>query len=198
MNRQLAALCLCGLWTAAIAAQQAGANATPQSANDAAQPAAEHRALAALAGRWNLQVTYNAGGGKTMTATGTAENRMVLGGRFLISESTSSVPAGAPAGLKAIDSMRIYGFDRRTSTFTIVELDSMGTYWVTATGTKKDANTIVMSGETLDDHSGTREMRQYDMVLRIIDPDTYAAEVIFKFANRPPVTLVEIVHRRVK
>jgi hypothetical protein len=41
-------------------------------------------------------------------------------------------------------------------------------------------------------------MRQYDMVLRIIDPDTYVAEVIFKFANRPPVTLVEIVHRRVK
>jgi hypothetical protein len=191
-------LCFALLWTAAIAAQQGGANATPQSPADAAQPAAEHRELAALAGRWNLQVTYNAGGGKTMTATGTAENRMVLGGRFLISESTSSVPAGAPAGMKAIDSMRIYGFDRRTSTFTIVELDSMGTYWVTAAGTKKEAGMIVMSGETLDDHGGTREMRQYDMVLRVIDRDTYAAEVVFKFANRAPVKLVEILHTRVK
>lgn len=198
MIRLFGTLCLSLLWTAAIAAQQGGTNATAQSVDHAAQPSPEHRELGALAGRWNLEVTYNAGNGKTMTATGTAENRMVLGGRFLISESTSSVPAGAPAGMTAIDSMRIYGFDRRTRTFTIVELDSLGTYWVTAAGTKKDANTIVMSGETLDDHGGAPEMRQYDMVLRVIDRDTYAAEVIFKFANRPPVTLVEMLHRRIK
>jgi hypothetical protein len=62
----------------------------------------------------------------------------------------------------------------------------------------KPDKTIVMAGETLDDHAGSREMRKYDMVLKVIDADTYLTQVIFKFANMPDLKIVEIVHRRVK
>lgn len=160
------------------------------------QPGAPHRELAALEGRWTQDVTYNTGA-KPVKGRGTTTNRMILGGRFLVSEHTSTIAAGA-MGDVTMEAMSIYGFDRRTNEHTIIELDTMGTYWVTAAGAAREDKSIVMSGETLDDHGGAREIRKYDMVLEVIDPDTYVTRIIFKFAGRPPVTLVEALHRRVK
>ena len=82
-----------------------------------------------------------------MKGRGTTTNRMILGGRFLVSEHTSTIAAGAMGDIK-MDAMSIYGFDRRTNEYTIVELDSMGTYWVTAAGAPREDKSIVMSGET--------------------------------------------------
>ena len=160
------------------------------------QPGAPHRELAALEGRWTQEVTYSMGA-TAMKGRGTTTNRMILGGRFLVSEHTSTIAAGAMGDIK-MDAMSIYGFDRRTNEYTIVELDTMGTYWVTAAGAPREDKSIVMSGETLDDHGGAREMRKYDMVLRVIDAGTYVTEIIFKFAGRPPTKLVEALHRRIK
>ena len=36
------------------------------------------------------------------------------------------------------------------------------------------------------------------MLLRVVDPDTYVTEVIFKFPGRPDLKLVEALHRRVR
>ena len=160
------------------------------------QPGAPHRELAALEGQWTQEVTYNMGA-RPMKGRGTTTNRMILGGRFLVSERTSTTAAGAMGDIK-VDAMTIYGFDRRTNQYTLVELDTMGTYWVTAAGAPREDRSIVMSGETLDDHGGAREMRQYDMVLRVVDADTYVTEIVFKFAGRPPTKLVETLHRRIK
>jgi hypothetical protein len=162
-------------------------------------PAPEHRVLAGLAGRWTLELTYNMGGpqAKPMTGRGTATNRMILGGRFLMSEALADNPMPG-FGDPKVEMVGIYGFDRRTKEYTTIGLDTMGTYWVTAAGLMKPDKTIVMVGETLDDHAGSREMRQYDMVLKVIDADTYLTQVIFKFANMPDLKIVEIVHRRVK
>lgn len=163
-------------------------------------PGPEHRVLASLEGKWTLDITYNMGGpkAKPMTARGTATNRMILGGRFLMSEGVSDNPAGAGFGGAKVEMVGIYGFDRRTKEYTTIGLDTMGTYWVTAAGIMKPDKTIVMAGETLDDHAGSKEIRKYDMVLKVVDADTYLTQVIFKFANMPDLKIVEIVHRRVK
>lgn len=164
------------------------------------QPGPEHRVLAALEGRWALEITYNMGGpkAKPMTAKGTATNRMILGGRFLTSEGVSNNPGGAALGGATVEMLNIYGFDRRTKEFTTLGLDTMGTYWVSAAGVMKPDTTILMSGETTDDHAGSKEMRKYDMVLKVVDADTYVTQIIFKFTNMPDLTIVEIVHRRQK
>ena len=167
-----------------------------KAAMEKVQPGPEHAELAALDGRWTQEITYNAGG-KPLKGQGSVTNRMILGGRYLVSERTSKTDAGAMGNI-TVDAMSIYGFDRRTNQFTIIELDTLGTYWVSAAGTPRSDKTILMSGETLDDHGGKAETRQYDMVLRVIDPDTYVTQIIFKFPNRPPLTLVETMHRRVK
>jgi hypothetical protein len=179
-----------------LSGQQAPTEAQMRAMLEKTQPTAQHQELAALVGRWTQEVTYRMGG-QAMTTKGTTVNRMILGGRFLVSESTSAAWPGAPAG-SAMETTRIYGFDRRTSQYTIIELDSMGTYWVSASGTKRDASTILMSGESLDDHGGAPEMRKFDMVLRVIDTDTYVTEVIFKFPGRPDLKLVEVIYRRLK
>jgi hypothetical protein len=164
------------------------------------QPGPEHRVLSGLEGQWTFDVTYNMGGpqAKPMTAKGTAINRLILGGRFLISEGMSDSPAGAEPGGARVETVTIYGFDRRTKEYTTIALDTMGTYWVTAAGVMKPDKAIVMTGETLDDHAGSKQMRKYDMVLKVIDTDTYLTQIIFKFANMPDLKIVEVVHRRVK
>src|SRR5688572_10988452 len=85
------------------------------------KPVAEHQELAALAGRWTQEVTYSMGG-PPMKSSGTVTNRMILGGRFLISEGCSANPAGPGIGDPTLETMSIYGFDRRTNEFTIVHL----------------------------------------------------------------------------
>jgi Protein of unknown function (DUF1579) len=162
------------------------------------QPAAEHKTLAALDGKWSTDVLYRMGDGPTLKARGVATNRMILGGRFLESRATSNNPAGPGLGDANVESLTIYGFDRRTGDYTSVGFDTMGTYWVSAAGKMSEGQSIVMSGETLDDHAGSKEIRKYDMVLRVVDPDTYVTEIIFKFANRPDLKLVEVTHRRMK
>jgi hypothetical protein len=159
------------------------------------RPTAEHQELAVLAGRWRQEVTY-AMGGPPMKATGIVTNRMILGGRFLVSEGTSNNPSGI--GDPTVEFMSVYGFDRRTRDFTIVAFDTMGTYYVTAAGTKTSGGTVLMSGETPEYEAGRAATRKYDMVLKVIDADTYLSEIIFKFPGRPDQTIVSVTHTRMK
>jgi Protein of unknown function (DUF1579) len=158
------------------------------------RPAAEHQELAGLAGRWSQEVTY-AMGGTPLKATGSVANRLVLGGRFLVSEGTSNNPS--PFGDAAVEFITVYGFDRRTKQYTIVQFDTMGTYYVTAAGTKTPAGLILMSGETLEHAGGKGDTRKYDMTLRTVDANTYVSEIIFKFPGKPDQTIVSTTYRRI-
>ena len=161
------------------------------------RPGPEHKRLEQLVGRWSQEVTYTAGTQK-MVVKGTATNRLILGGRFLISERTAAHPAPAATGEATLENVNIYGFDRRTNEYTIIELDSMGTYWVSAAGPARQDGTLVMSGETLDDHGGKPETRRYDMELKIVDANTYTTAIVFKFAGKPNVKIAEAVYRRLQ
>jgi hypothetical protein len=159
------------------------------------RPTAEHKELARLEGRWTVEGTFLMGGPPTKT-TGSVTNRMILDGRFLVSEGTARNPSGF--GDPTIGSMSIYGFDRRTNDFTIVGYDTMGTYYVTAAGKKAPDGKIVMIGETLEHEGGAAVTRKYDMTLKFIDADTYLTEVIFKFPGQPDQTIMSMTHRRAR
>ena len=199
MTRVLVAIALtCGALVTAQQSTPEQQKAMQQAMLEQMKPGPEHGTLAALEGKWSMDVVYRMGDGPVMKARGVANNRMILGGRFLQSSATSKNPMGPGLGDPDVESLALYGFDRRTKQFTILGLDTMGTYWVSAAGSRTADASIVMSGETLDDHAGSQEIRKYDMVLRVVDPDTYVTEVIFKFANRPDLKLVKVTHRRMK
>jgi hypothetical protein len=97
---------------------------------DAAKPVEEHKRLAELTGPWNVTTRFWFGG-DVKTSSGKGEGRAILGGRFVILDTTTKGSFDAEA-------MSIFGFDRRTSEYTMVGYDTLGTYYVTAAG-KPDA-----------------------------------------------------------
>ena len=159
-----------------------------------AKPGPEHKQLESLVGAWDQEVKYWMQPGKPpMTFKGTCQNRMILGGRFLLSESKSG------EGPMAVENMIIVGFDRRNKKYTTVALDTMGTYWVTAAGPYDDSKkAIVMYGEDVDPALG--HTQKYDIVTRVISPTQYITEIIFKdpehTGGQKELKLVEVTHTR--
>jgi Protein of unknown function (DUF1579) len=159
-------------------------------------PGPEHERLSGLAGRWNLETRiWPEPGAEPVTVSGLAENRMILGGRFLVSETTTS--SGPMQG----ESMTILGFDRRNGWYTSAGYDTYGTYHVAAQGRwNGERGAIVMHGE--DTVVAANHTQTWDFVLRPIDEDTYIFEIVFTdpvhTRGGPPFKMVEITHRRQK
>jgi hypothetical protein len=185
-----AVMAACG--AGALAAQEPTSEQVAQ-VLELARPGPEHEALARLAGEWDLRILgWPAPGAEPFEVTGRAVNRTILGGRFLESRSTSTV------GGETTESISIHGFDRRHGEYTIIGLDTFGTYWVTAQGPRAEDGRIVMRGT--DDMVTLNHTQVYDMILTIDGPDRYTVEIIFHDEMHrkggPPFKAVEIAHTR--
>ena len=186
-----------GLSTTTLSQQPSDAEKAKMAAvyAELAKPGAEHKQLETLAGNWDMEVKYWMQPDKPpMTVKGACQNRMVLGGRFLVSEAKSG-----EGGPMALENLIIIGFDRRHKKYTTVALDSMGTYWVAASGPYDESRkAIVMYGEDVDPI--LRHTQRYDMVTRIINPNQYVMEIIFKDSAHTgggkDRKLVEVTHTR--
>lgn len=139
-----------------------------------AGPGPEHKQLESLVGTWDQEIKFWMEPGKPpVTFKGRTQNRMILGGRFLLSEGKGG------EGAMAFERVSIMGFDRRHKKYTTVEFDSMGTYYVTGMGPYDEARkAIVTYGEDVDPMLG--HTQKYDMITRIVSPTQYVVEVIFK------------------
>ena len=159
----------------------------------AMQPGPEHARLAALAGDWTLEVRmWPAPGAEPMVSAGTARNRMILGDRFL------EIRGNGGEGAMHVESLLLLGFDRRTSEYTIVALDTWGTYYVTAAGAADPAGRLVLEGVNDDPISGARET--YQMIFRPVDAETFVHEIVFTdpahTMDGVPFRMVEVTYRR--
>lgn len=141
---------------------------------EASKPGEQHTMLAALAGSWDQSAKiWPAPGREPRTLTGSCENRMILGGRFLQSEA-----AGESMGTPW-ETLQIIGYDRRHERFEIVAFDTQGTYSVSATGGyDPETRTISMYGEDDDPIFGYTQ--KFDMNLRFVSDDEYVFEIVFK------------------
>jgi hypothetical protein len=158
------------------------------------QPGDEHKLLEKMAGTWYMAITiWMEPGSEPLTQKGTTKNKMILGGRFLLTESTSG------EGFMSGQSLGIMGFDRRFGHYTSVGYDTYGTYYVTAAGTyDAETKTLTLSGEDYDPvMQGTQV---YDFVTRFVSDDQYIASIIFKdewhTRGGDPFKMVEITYTR--
>jgi hypothetical protein len=135
-------------------------------------PVEEHKLLAGMAGKWDMEVKLWPGPGATpIVLKGACDNKMILGGRFLKSESAGK---GSP-----IEALQIIGFDRRFGRYTFVGYDNFGTYYITAEGVlDAGKETLTLHGEEAGPQAG--QSQKYDIVLHFISPTKYVSEVIFK------------------
>ena len=138
------------------------------------QPGPEHKFLEMMAGNWKQEIKYwPAPGSDPVTMEGTAEAKMILGGRFLQTNSHSSF-----GGIDT-DAMSVMGFDRRHKKYTYIGFDTQGTYSVSASGTfDPESNSIVMYGE--DDEPIFGFTQKYDIVVKSVDDNTMMISIIFK------------------
>lgn len=124
---------------------------------EAARPVAEHKRLAELTGPWNATTTFwfdPADG--PVSSSGTANGKMILGGRFLQLDADLKGAFGA-------ESLTIFGFDRRTSEYTLVGFDTLGTFWITAAGKYDETRKgVVLAGSYAQPPSG--ELQPYQFV----------------------------------
>ncbi|HEX8692434.1 MAG TPA: DUF1579 family protein [Longimicrobium sp.] len=156
---------------------------------EAARPGPEHARLAALEGTWDVALRILGGPGfPPMQAAGTANSRMVLGGRFLLVESkTSEGPE--------MESLTILGFDRRAKEYTLVGYDTGGTFYVTGAGRWDEAaRTITYSGESRDPSTG--HVEAYDLVMRQEGPDRYTKEMVMRMPDGGRFKVFEAVYTR--
>ncbi len=192
MSRVLAAVVVTLSAAAPAAAQME--QPTPeqmQAAMAAMQPGPEHERLAGLVGEWDVELSYSMGPDFSQTIRATSTVSSILGGRFIVVDMKSpEMMMGMP-----IETKTIYGYDRRTGDYTILGLDTFGTYWVHGAG-KGDVTTnpIVMPGSHVDPLTGRNE--QYEFILRIIDTNTNESEIVFIAPDGQRFTAVKATARR--
>ena len=161
---------------------------------ESARPGPEHERLARMAGVWDVEIKmWPRPGAEPMVMQGTVEAKTILGGRFLV--QTAEIADTDPMG----EQVSILGFDRRSGTYTLIGLDTAGTYWVTASGPADAGGDVaVLSGEDYDPIFERTQL--YDFVLRWPDEDTFITEIVFKdemhTRGGEPFKMVETVQRR--
>ena len=127
-----------------LSAPTAGRAQEPRA--DVSGPGPEHAELQALAGEWGVQVLLHGGGDEpVLGATGLAEARTLLGGRFL--EVSIRLEPGAPAR----ELVYLIGYDRRNDRYQVVNLDDSATYFVVAQGARDDGDGWISTTGTDDD-----------------------------------------------
>ena len=159
-------------------------------------PGEEHKRLESLVGAWDIEViTWHQPGAEPLVFKGKGTSKMILGGRFLETRSTSG------EGEMATEALTILGYDKRQKKYTSVGYDTWGTYYVMAAGEYDDkTKSIVMHGEDYDPMM--KFTQKWDFVLKFIDKDKYVWEVVFTdewhTQGKGPFKMVEITSTRAK
>lgn len=121
-----------------------------------AQPGPEHEELAKTAGTWDMDYSmWMMPDAPPLKASGESKTEMVLGGRWLYNDAS-----GEMMGSKT-QSIGYLGYDRRTEEYVTVGLDTMGTYFITASGEKGEDGVIRMHG--VDDSPMGKQVYTFEM-----------------------------------
>lgn len=135
----------------------------------------EHKYFQALVGTWAYKCTMvgSSGSASFYSASGKTTNRLVLDGRFLISESSKADSLTLPVGILLL------GFDRGQQKYTTAVFSEGGTNFVTSAGTMaKATNIITTSGSNYNPILKIDEL--YDIKISILDENKYSIEILFK------------------
>ena len=115
----------------------------------AATPGEPHQHLGAFAGSWDTTVTmWPAPGAPPMSSSGTSENRMIMGGRYLEQRFSGSF-MGMP-----FEGLGYTGYDNVKKQYWGTWFDNTTTGMMVSTGTGGDAKSFTFSGSMADPMTG--------------------------------------------
>ncbi len=152
-------------------------------------PGAPHQQLASLAGSWTTTTKEWMEPGKPPTeATGTAEMKMLLDGRFLQQEYNSTMMGQPFTGIG------ITAYDNLTKKYVSTWIDSMGTGIFRMEGTASaDGKTITLKGQHAEPGGGHMKHRA---VWKIVDSNTQTFDMYGTHDHGKEMKVMEIVYTR--
>jgi hypothetical protein len=154
-----------------------------------ATPAAPHKMLAGMEGSWNAKTKFWMEPNKPPTeSTGTCEQKMILGGRFLQQEFTGDMMGSPFTGIG------VTGYDNHTRKYISTWMDSMGTAILVFEGTASaDGKTITQESRYDDPIKGALKWRS---VTRIINENTHVFEMYETGKSGKEEEMMEITYTR--
>ena len=154
-----------------------------------ATPGAPHKQLATLVGSWTTKTKEWMEPNKPPTeSTGSCEQKMLLGGRFLQQECTGDMMGQPFSGIG------VSGYDNHTKKYVSTWMDSMGTgiYFMEGTASA-DGKTITQKGQYDDPLEGRMKLRG---VTKIVDNNTEIFEMYGTGKKGKEMKMMEIIYTR--
>ncbi len=156
----------------------------------AATPGEQHKLLAALAGKWNVEVKmWQAPGLAPDVSHGVSTAKMILGGRYL-EESFKSAFMNQP-----FEGIGYTGYDNVQKKFIGTWMDNMSTGIMTSAGDLDAAGKVMTCLVTYADPQSGKVTTSRD-VLRIVDKDKHVMEMYNKGPDGKEFLMMEITYTR--
>ena len=151
-----------------------------------------HTMLAKSNGTWNVETSmYMAPGAPPETSKGKAVNKMILGGRYQVSEFKGTMMGQPFEGVSTL------GYDKHKNIFENTWVDNMGTGITKMTGTWDEAaKSINFSGKMMDPM--TKHEVDVKQVFKIVDDNTQQMEMFMVGADGSQTKMMEIKYTRAK
>ena len=157
-----------------------------------ATPGEAHKMLAKSNGAWNASITFwEKPGGPAQTATGTMENKMVLGGRYQVSHITSKM-----MGMD-FEGMGSTAYDNGKKVMISTWMDNMGTGVMTMQGPWNEAShSATLTGKEYD--LSAKKDLDYKEVFTVVDDNTQTLEMYKPAPDGKEFKCMEIKYTRKK
>ena len=154
-------------------------------------PGAPHKVLASMAGSWITKIkSWMEPDKPPMESTGTSEQKMVLGGRFLQQDFAGEMMGSPFTGIG------VTGYDNHTKKYVSTWIDSMGTAILFFEGTASaDGKTITQESHYDDPIKGPMKWRS---VTRIVGDNNHVFEMYSTDKRGKEEKMMEITYTRKK
>jgi hypothetical protein len=151
-------------------------------------PGASHKAMESLVGTWDAKSRMGMETGNVMEESGTSEQKMVLGGRFLQQEFSGRM-MGAP-----FTGIGYTGYDNHKQRYVSTWMDSMSTAVLFFEGTASpDGKTVTQESAHDDPVRGPMKWRS---VTRIVDANKNIFEMYGIYEGDKQEKMFEITYTR--
>jgi len=194
--KQIALTCLCLVVTASFVMAKEKKHegkmdmqAMMETYQKLATPGEPHKEFASLAGSWSTKTkSWMEPNKPPMESTGSCEQKMLLGGRFLQMECTGDMMGQPFTGIG------VNGYDNHTKKYVSTWMDSMGTgiYYMEGTASA-DGKTITQKGQYDDPIEGRMKLRG---VTKMVDANTQIFEMYGTGKRGKEMKMMEITYTR--
>jgi hypothetical protein len=152
-------------------------------------PGAPHKQLASMAGSWNAKIkSWMEPDKPPVESSGTCEQKMLLGGRFLQQEFTGDMMGSTFTGIG------FTGYDNHAKKYVSTWMDSMGTSILFFEGTgSADGKTITQEAHRDDPIRGPMKWRS---VTKIVNSNAFIFEMYSADKKGKEEKMMEIAYSR--